>query len=424
MPDSLLNQLREAAQKAMQSKNVDEGMKHLAEAFSLFSQETQHLKEAYFRLQERFEQVQATLEKTNNSLREKVTEVKTVSSYLHNILTHMNQGILFIDAEGIITTYNKAAATILGKDEKKILYSNYWNIFDDNFFGFSVRQALNFGLSRKVNYISLSDEIGETKQIEVSATFVSDSPKEYNGLILLLKDITRLQRLQMLANLNDRMKELGEMAATVAHEIRNPLGGIRGYASLLVRDLESEPHLKEMAEQIIEGTKALERLVSNVLHFSRPLEMQLECEDLAFLVKEIVKFIKIDPSCPSHIVFDLHLPKEKFEVPVDRQLFRSAILNLLVNAFQAIEDENGKITISLIKNNDFAILSIADTGKGIPAKDLEKIFSPFFTTKEKGTGLGLSETYKIIQAHFGTIDVRSQPRVGTTFTITLPLKKS
>jgi len=423
MSDSLFTQLREAAQSAMKSKSVEDGMKHLAHAFALFSQETNKLKEAYFRLQQRFQSVNTELEKTNSQLRQKLTELKTVSSYLDSILKNMSQGIIFIDKEGIVTTCNDAAAKLLKVDGEKLLFSNFWSFFQDDFFGFSLREALNFGLSKKTNYITLAVDGQDNKEIEISTSFVSNSPKAYQGIIIMLRDITRLQRLQTIASRNDRMKDLGEMAASVAHEIRNPLGGIRGYASLLFRDLQDSPHLREMAHHIIEGTKALERLVSNVLHFSRPIEIQPEPHDLVALIKEVYKFIKVDPACPENIKIELHLPQEKFEAPIDKQMIRSALLNLISNAFQAIEENEGFITIALMKRLDSYIITISDNGKGIEPHELEKIFSPFFTTKDGGNGLGLSETYKIIQAHFGNIDVRSQPKVGTTFTITLPLKK-
>ncbi len=231
-----------------------------------------------------------------------------------------------------------------------------------------------------------------------------------------------MKRLQLLANRNDRMKELGEMAATVAHEIRNPLGGIRGYASLLLRDLEGSSHLKEMVQHIVNGTKSLERIVNNVLHFARPIEITQKDEDINKLIKEVCKLIKVDPAFPPNVSIETHFHSSCFVVSIDKECIRSALLNLLVNACQAITNK-GKITISLIKNNDSCVINISDTGIGINKEDLENIFSPFFTTKEEGNGLGLAETYKIIQAHLGTIDVRSHKDVGTTFTLTLPLKR-
>ena len=240
-------------------------------------------------------------------------------------------------------------------------------------------------------------------------------------MIIVLRDISEIKRLELVANRNDRMRELGEMAASVTHEIKNPLGGIRGYASLLYRDLENSKHLQEMASHIIEGTKSLERLVNNVLHFSRPVKATLVSSNISSVIQEIINFIKVDPSFPKEILLECHIPKETFLVSLDRELFKSAILNLIINATQSIENF-GKITISLIKNNSSCMIGISDTGKGIEQQDIENIFSPFFTTKKHGNGLGLSETFKIIQAHSGTIDVRSRIDLGTTFTIILPTK--
>jgi PAS domain S-box-containing protein len=418
MTDSLHLELQKAINRARESHNIDEGIKHLAMAFSLFSSETNRLGEAYSQLQNRFEQVSNQLEKSDKELRNKVIELNTLSNYLGNILKNISQGILFIDTQGIITTCNQAACKILKIEEKDTLLKNFWNLFPDNYFGFSLKNALFLGGSQSLHYITLSDK---KKEIEVSSSFVHDKLTQYQGLIILLRDVTQIQKLQIIANRNDRMKDLGEMAATVAHEIRNPLGGIRGYASLLIRDLENFPHLKEMVTNIIEGTKSLEKLVNNVLHFSRPIQIHPQNHDLCILIKEIVKFIKVDPSLPKSIEIQTHFLQPSFFVHVDKEIFKSAILNLIMNAVQSIE-EKGKIILSVSKHYENCIISISDTGKGIDEKDIDKIFSPFFTTKEKGNGLGLSEAYKIIQAHFGSIDVHSQTE-GTTFTITLPLKR-
>jgi PAS domain S-box-containing protein len=421
--DPLLQKIEEAAKNAKNSTSVEEGMGHLAKAFSLFSQEASNLKQNYYNLQEKFKAVGSELETTNEQLQDKVAELKTLTSYLNNILKNMSQGLLFIDKEGTITTCNEAALKILNLDEKKVLYNNFWNCFSDEYFGFSLRNALTFGLSQKMSYLCLNDAHKEKKEIEVTGTYVAEEGS-YQGIILMLRDVTQMQKLQMIASRNDRLKELGEMAAVVAHEIRNPLGGIRGFASLLYRDLEQTPHLKEMAQYILEGTKSLERLVMNVLQFAKPVQIQPALHDIVSLIKEVIRFIKVDPNFSNHVKIEMHFTHEKFEAFVDKELLKSALLNLFMNALQSMEDQKvGLITLSLLQANDSYKITLSDTGKGIEEKDLDKIFSPFFTTKEKGTGLGLSETYKIIQAHFGTIDVRSEHKVGTTFTITLPLKK-
>ncbi len=424
MQQALLHQIQHAADLALKSASLDEGVRHLATAFSLFSEEARRLEGGYDRLHTRFQEVQKELEHSNNTLRQKILELNTLSGYLHNILKNISQGILFINSEGTITTCNEAAQAILEKESNSLLFASYWDHFADDFFGLSIKHALAFGLSQHLTYTNLSLLSGQKKELEISTSYVYDAPKKYQGIILLFRDVTKMQKLQAIANRNDRMKELGEMAASVAHEVRNPLGGIRGYASLLFRDLEGSPHLQEMAGLIIEGTKTLERLVNSVLQFSRPIYLQPTLIDLSRFLKDICKFIKVDPSFPHNVTLNLHLSSEPLYAPIDKEFLHSALLNLLVNALQAMEENGGTLTISLWKSNSSATITVTDSGKGIDPKDIEKIFSPFFTTKEHGTGLGLSEAYKIIQAHLGQIEVRSQIGVGTTFTVTLPLKRS
>jgi len=417
----IINKLNEEANQALNSKTPAEATKHLAKAFALFSKETTRLENAYERLQQRFNQVNNQLEKTNSELRKKITDLNSITSYLNNILKNISQGILYIDLDGIITTYNNAAIEILALEETKILFNSYFDNFKDDFFGFSMRNALKFGLCQKITYINNSYS-KEKKFIEVSTSFVYDCPKSYQGIIILLRDITKIQNLKILANRNDRMKELGQMAASVAHEIKNSLGGIRGYASLLYKDLEGSKNLQDMIAYIIDGTKALERIVNNVLEYARPIVLDPVSLDISLVIKELIKSIKINPSFSDQVKIQLHLPESSFFIPADKELLKSAILNLLVNAYQAMDDR-GFLNICIIKNNNLCVITITDTGDGIEEKDLENIFSPFFTTKQKGNGLGLSEAHKIIQAHFGNLEVRSQLHKGTTFTISLPIKR-
>lgn len=412
MTKSLLTKLQEVAAKALGSNNVEEGMRHLATAFSLFSKESEQLKSSYLELERNLEEVKGKLKLTNIKLLKKIKERDILYSYLDGILKNISQGIIFIDRDAVVTTINPAAETILEVREEEVLFKSFFKNFQDNIFGFSIKRSLSFALSNNPTYISLKSK----KQIEVSSTFIPSS-----GLLIVIRDISEVKRLELIASRNDRMKELGEMAASVAHEIRNPLGGIRGYASLLKRNLEKSKHLQDMAEYIIEGTKTLERLVNNVLHFSRPINAELEIIDICPILKEIYNFIKIDPSFPKSISLEAHIPNETVKVAVDKALLKSAILNLIVNAMQAIEDE-GRITLSLLKQNKTCSITVSDTGCGIDKNDLENIFSPFFTTKPSGNGLGLSETYKIIEALLGNIDVRSTVDIGTTFTITLQTK--
>ncbi len=410
MSDHILQELQRSADLALKAETVQEGVRHLSHAFSLFSEEANRLKNSYAKLQERFQTV-------NQELGVKVAELGRVNSYLTNILKYISDAILFIDLEGTVTMLNDAAQKLLQILPEKVLFKRYWDSFSDDYFGFSMKEALKFGICHKLIYKSYPQ-----REMEISTTFVYDGPKLYHGLILVLRDVSEKQRLQMIANRNDRMKELGEMAAVVAHEIRNPLGGIRGYASLLYRDLESNKSLQEMASFVIEGTRTLEKLVTTVLQYSRPIQIRTESIELGPFLKGIGKFVKMDPAFPENVKMEIHIPQDLILAPIDAEALKSALLNLVFNAIQAMIG-GGVLTISLLKMGGVCQISISDTGIGIEEELLKNLFSPFFTTKKKGNGLGLVEAQKIVQAHFGTIDVRSKVGKGTTFTISLPLKR-
>ena len=409
MSESRLEQLQQCTQKAKESFHPEEAIRHLSRAFSLFSEETSYLKSAYAKLQEKFLTV-------NQELAQKVGELNRVNAYLDNILKNIAQGILFINLDGTITLFNEAAQKLL-QVNSGVLFKKIWDVFPDDSFGFSLREALKFGISHRLLYKSYGNI-----EFEIATSFVYEGPKVYHGLIILLRDVSEMQKLQLIVSRNDRMKELGEMAATVAHEIRNPLGGIRGYASLLYRDLSNQPHLQEMSGQIVEGTKSLENLVTTVLQYSRPIQIQTQSIELGQYLRQIGKFVKMDPAFPETVKMELHIPTDPLMAPIDPNLLRSALLNLIFNALQAMP-AGGAVTMTLFKRDSSCQIAIGDTGIGMDEEEMKRLFSPFYTTKQKGNGLGLVEAQKIAQAHMGCIEVRSQPGRGTVFTLTLPLKR-
>jgi PAS domain S-box-containing protein len=408
MSDSLIEQLQKSAENAMKSNSFTEGSKHLAKAFSLFSEEAKKIKVEYSLMQKQFE---ITYEKLN-----------CVSLYLKLLLKNINQAIIFINQNHTITLYNEAAEKLLIKKQKDVLFKPFHAFFKDNCFGFSIQNALKYGLSQNLRYLTMKTVNNQKVEVEVNTNFVYEGPKEHQGIIIIINDITEKNELQLIANRNDRMKEIGEITANVAHEIRNPLGGIRGYATLLFRDLSYDKKLQEMTEHIIEGTKTLERFVTTILQYSKPVQIMTEMEDISIIIKNLKKHIEVDPTCPENIQVALHISNEKLFVPIDKDAIKRAFLNLIVNAYQSMLS-GGSLTISLLKRDLSCVICISDTGNGISNENINKIFSPFFTTKSKGNGLGLAETQKIIQAHNGRIDVYSKPNYGTTFTITLPLRR-
>jgi signal transduction histidine kinase len=412
MPRSTLTSLREIANNITDSKDVNANMIALTKAFKLFSKETKRLEEAYSTLQKKFLCVDLELKVTNKKLQHKVLELDTVTDHLQNIVNNISQGMLFVDSEGTITTYNPSAENILHKQSSDIILHSFWDNFKDGVFGFSMHEAIAKKQAPEHALITL-DVDADTKELEIDVSFVE------HGIIVLIRDVTRVRRLQKAANRNNRMKELGEMAASVAHEIRNPLGGIEGYAALLQRDLKEDPHLHDMALAIVTGARSLNKLVSDVLDYARPLQINLQNNDINDIIVEAVALTRADNLLSQSLKIITQLSTNPLKLHVDKELLKAAFLNLIVNAVQAMEGDK-TLQIKLYNTKKHAVIEFTDSGKGISQKNLEKIFSPFFTTKKEGSGIGLSEVHKIIRAHGGEIDVTSELNQGTTFRLLLP----
>jgi len=433
MSESKMHLLKKAATDINADNKSSDRFGALMQAFELFSHETERLEGAYQSLKDEFQKIHNELEAANHKLKRKVAELDIMSAYLNSILTKISQGLVFIDLNGDVTTYNHAAEKMLSVSINEVLFNNFWMHFSDDLFGFSIREALGSKSPPPLSFVTIKDHKGNLRELEINTTFVAEDPKTYQssdqelsvrrmeGIIVLIRDVTEIRKLQEVANRNTRLKELGEMAAMVAHEIRNPLGGIRGFAALLRRDLKAHPESMQMADYIIEGTDTLNRLVTNVLNYTRPIEIKTEPTDITAMLKELKKHIDADCNTNDQIKIAIKSSLSQKDILVDAQLIKSAILNLIVNARQAMP-EGGLITVKVYEDKHQLIIEIIDQGEGISEGNLAQIFSPFFTTKKEGNGFGLTEVLKVIQAHEGTIDVASTVGEGTTFTLRLPIK--
>ena len=423
--------LQRAVKAISQSKNEPEKLNALNHAFELFCIKTTHLEKAYATLMKQFKEVNLKLEGSVKELNKKVLQLDTVTRYLNGILTNISQGIIFVDLSGTITTFNEMAEHILDVKSYDVLLNNFFLHFDDQIFGFSLKEALKTKTAPSSIFVKVKTSAGFSKELEINTKMILnpyhdttcdlDTLECIEGIIILMHDLTEIRYLQTLANRNNRMKELGEMAAMLAHEIRNPLGGIKGFASLLQRDLQDKPQLCQMASYIVQGTENLNNLVTQVLNYSRPFNLRLEPVNIFDLIHDLEVHLKADIKKNDKIQLIISSKKEKLLIPADAQLLKSAILNLIVNAIQAMPN-GGVIEIEIEKIKDKAIIKIKDNGQGIAEENLEKIFSPFFTTKPDGNGLGLPEVHKVVQAHAGKLEVASIINKGTTFTIELPLR--
>lgn len=369
----------------MNSSSIKKQRSSLETSFSSYTLKIKNLEKAYSQLQQHFQLLKKQYEASH--------------THLDHILSFMTEGFLFISKEGRIVLMNTSAADMIGICLKTSLQNLFWEQFSDDFFGFSMREALRSeGMHKRIHLT-----VNENKEIEISTTSVLG-----RGLLLFLIDRTEQQQLQYSLEHSGRLKELGEMAATLAHEIRNPLGAISGFAELLRQDL-TDPNHQRMTAAILEGANTLNELVTNVLEYARPLRLHFSTQDLVGLIKESSAMISLEAK---HVYLNLRFAHEAYFLTLDKGRIKLVLLNLLRNA---IESGATIITIMLTKEGQ---LIIEDNGNGISTNNINKIFTPFFTTKAKGTGLGLAEAQSVMKGHGGEISVDSQEGTGTKFSLT------
>lgn len=216
----------------------------------------------------------------------------------------------------------------------------------------------------------------------------------------------------------DRLSALGELSAGMAHEIRNPLGSIKGVAEILKDDYGPDAPKQEFIQILLKETDRLNQIVQEFLSFARPKPPELKQEDVNEVIESVL-ILTAQPARAARVTMVKMLDRSIGKWDLDAGLLKQAFLNIVLNAIQAMP-EGGTMTVTSTRKDGCIEVKIADTGTGISPENRKKLFSPFFTTKQDGTGLGLAITFRIIQNHHGAIDVESVPGKGTTFTVRIP----
>jgi len=262
---------------------------------------------------------------------------------------------------------------------------------------------------------------------------VRDDHGETVGAVMFFKDLTQVEQLEERERLRDRLASLGEMAAGIAHELKNPLAGIEVMAGLLRRQVSESADAQSLLADIISEAKLANAIVVHMLEFVRPIRLQVEHTRLAYVLHQAATLA--ETKVPrGNIAMTVDLPPDLPEIDGDQYQLCQVFTNLLTNAFEAMGG-TGTIAISAAvgardgvppgngqaaASRSVVVVDVSDTGPGVPAEMTDRIFNPFFTTKPEGTGLGLAIVRKIVDAHDGRIDVSSS-ETGTRFRITLPI---
>jgi PAS domain S-box-containing protein len=259
---------------------------------------------------------------------------------------------------------------------------------------------------------------GEERLIEWRQTLLHDEDGSISGILSSGLDMTERRQMERAIVEQASLARLGEMAAVVAHEIKNPLAGIGGAIQVMSSQLPPESSGRLMADEILERLDALNSTVNDMLLFARPRMPRPSPVPMLSLFEDIVALLRQDPQL-KRVAVETRIPD--IVVPCDADLLKPAFLNIVLNAAQAMKGE-GRIGISVEPRAPYCRIAITDTGPGIPADIRGKIFEPFFSTKHRGTGLGLPIARRIVEAHGGQIEIVCPPGGGTTVAIDLPLR--
>ncbi len=401
-------------------------LKTLRSAFESFNETTRHLQESYEKLQRQIETLNLELENKNIELKQNLKEKEEVKNYLHYILESLTTGVIVVDHNGKITTFNQAAETITSLASNKCV-SNYLVDTIDNEIIINIVNQMQNGktltLSEEIQWITNNNQ----KKIRLTASPLKNPQGHPIGTVLILQDITQLKQFEEEAQRNDRLRAMGEMAAGIAHEIRNPLGGIELFASMLQKDLNKDNDKRPLTEHIISGVKNMDRIISSLLLFAKSPEPSRQQCDINQLLEDIFKS-STQLRIPKNIKTQFNFKESKLLATGDRGLLEQVFLNFIRNAIQAmpqggelnIQTEKKASSVDSFYHRHYIAITFSDTGIGISSKDQKNIFNPFFSTKDKGTGLGLAIAHNIVKAHQGTIDLESCEGQGATFTVKIP----
>lgn len=341
-----------------------------------------------------------------------------------NVLREMPNALLVFNREGFLTTANPAVRKLLSVDTWA--RRRYPEILGpDSVLAARVGECLETGRTVPQETIAHTTSSGRALTLGVSLSPLHAADRELEGAICLITDLTEVQQLQEKIRLKEHLAALGAMSAGIAHELKNSLATISGYAQML-RDSKLTEENAEFAKKIVIEIRALTQVVTDFLDLSKPLDFAAQPVDLDALLAAVAEEFR---RMEAFAALVLTVEGEFAAVEGDEVLLRQAFSNLVRNSCQALAGQSGTgevhITGSVIHQDSRTLLKITveDTGPGIPLQHQEKIFLPFFTTKQEGSGLGLALVQKIIVAHNGTIALESSTSQGTCFVIQLPAQR-
>ncbi len=357
---------------------------------------------------------------------------EAVRDYYENVLSSLMDGVVAVDEQYRITIFSATAEQMSGLKRESVHGKSLFDSFPKSSpIGRLAVQSLRTGRSYLDSNPSLGPYLQERRDIGLATSPLLDPAGKIIGVVIVFRDLSRLKALEARLRKGERLASLGVLAAGMAHEIKNPLGGIRGASQLLREEFSPDNPSRELTDIIIREVDRLNQIVQGLLDFSRPHEPRLAPVNIHEILTRVLALIEMETPPQALRIersFDPSLPN----ISGDADQLVQVFLNILQNGMDAM-DGAGTLTLTTRVLPGFQIrkgtqekvrmicVDVEDSGCGIAPEEIGSIFDPFYTRKPRGVGLGLALCYRIVEEHGGKIDVESRAGVGTRFSVSLPM---
>ncbi|MBN1663614.1 MAG: PAS domain S-box protein [Deltaproteobacteria bacterium] len=339
-----------------------------------------------------------------------------IKAFSDSLVEHMPIGLVALNRNGEIISINRTAENVLKLSASGVINQKAEQALPPLFLDLTHEIDASGLVIEKIYPCPLGDSI---VPLEIVAASLNEEDGSFMGHVILFRDITEMRRLENELSKTRRLASIGSIAAGIAHEIRNPLSSIKGFATYFRDRYRDVPEDKNTADILIQEADRLNRVISQLLTFARPMTIEKTQQPIQKIIRHCLKMIE-GRLHEKGIGVVAGIPDDIAPLSIDRDAVEQALLNIFINAVDSM-DKGGVLSVSLFQHSDAMIrIEVSDTGCGIAEQNMDRLLDLYFTTKPSGTGLGLPIVQKIIDAHDGEIKIFSQPGLGTTVTLLFP----
>ena len=357
------------------------------------------------------------VETMEEEIEERGEKVQLLKDFNEMIVSNVRTGLVTTDRMGFVTFINQAASHIF-KDV--LMKGKDCSVCFPDFMEDVRRKDWEPGSSAKRYELKYKQGEGALT-LEVLVSPLNHFKKGHAGYVFLIQDLTQVKNMEFSLQQQEKLAALGRLAANMAHEIRNPLASISGSVQVVEKSMKNKSvEDKKLFKIVLKEIDRLNGLISGLLDFVRPEKLELDQVNVNQLISEVMDLVQVNKNLPQ-LVQQVRTLKSQKMVLGHYERLKQAFLNIVINAYQAVEGQRGRVCVETWDEENIVKIKTKDNGKGISDQNLKKMFEPFHTTKSKGTGLGLAITHKIVESHKGRIYAESELDQGTALVVELPV---